>query len=153
MLGSDLPLHQFGWAAWHLESHSLWATEAFGLNDVSELRRGWRFVKEWLASQAADEVIEEMQQHVEGDTDRYMGVEAFRCCASTLPDDASQWRLYADDARGYSVSIDPMVDLGVAARVGASPIAEPPSNGRTVDIAALFREHRGLPLAVRNVYQ
>lgn len=150
-----VPIYHYTSAAGLLgivDNHSLWATEAFGLNDVSELRHGWRFVNKWLASQVVDEVIEEMQQHVEGDTDRYMSVEVFMCCASTLPDDASQWRLYADNARGYSIEIDPRVDLGVVARVSAPPTAKRPKDGKAVDIGALFREHAEVSPWLRVMY-
>ena len=106
--------------------HCLWATEAFGLNDVAELRHGWDFVKGWLEDQSEDEVVEEMMSHVQDPDAANPDVEVFMCCASTLSDDASQWRLYADAAHGYVIELDPSVELAVLSRPAAFPDGEEP---------------------------
>lgn len=36
-----------------LNGNALWATEAFGLNDLAELRHVWAFIREWLGEQPA----------------------------------------------------------------------------------------------------
>lgn len=98
-----VPIYHYPSAAAYLgiiENHCLWATEAFGMNDVAELRHGWEFVREWLGKQESDVAIDEMKSHLQDPDAASPEVEVFMCCASTLRDDVSQWRLYSDAARG-----------------------------------------------------
>lgn len=50
------------------------------------------------------------------------------CCASTRRDDTGQWRLYADNARGYAIELDPAQPLGVLARTDAFPDHKAPED-------------------------
>lgn len=115
-----------------LERKELWATEAAGMNDVAEVRQGWEFIRDWLTDQdSTDDVIEDLKfvagldqlspayDHPARSTD---GV--FMCCASTRPDDANQWRLYANSARGYCIELDGRVRLS-AVSDGRRPKALP----------------------------
>lgn len=91
-----------------LTSRTLRATEASGMNDTSEVLHGWEVVRDWLRTRPATEV-----------TGRLLGVltdrrgafptsasEVFVACASTQIDDANQWRLYADQGRGYAIELE-----------------------------------------------
>jgi hypothetical protein len=124
-----------------IEYHALWATEVFGLNDVSELTHGWDFIRVWLKAQVEDRVIEAMLDHVPESGDEAGTAEIFVCCASTLKDDASQWRLYADQARGYAVELDPDVDLAIGARNEAFPGGKPPAEYTTRQLGTMLRDH------------
>lgn len=87
----------------------LWASEAAGMNDRAEVRQGWKKVKKWLNSQPESEAVE-LLKHV---ADRPLAAphQVFVLCASTRPDDANQWRLYANGGAGYAVQLDPTVAL------------------------------------------
>ena len=114
-----------------ISKHSLRATEAFGLNDVGELRHGWAFIREWLAEQDQTEVlVQTLLQWTPQEGDASVGAGVYLICASTASDDASQWRLYADSGRGYTLEIDPIPALAVGARLDAYPDKEPPLAGR-----------------------
>jgi hypothetical protein len=114
------------------QGHALWATEAFGLNDVAELRHGWAFIRSWLDAQdKEDGVIRDLLEWLPADDDPDLAIGVFMCCASTLPDDASQWRLYADAARGYAIELDPAKPLGVLARMEAFPGGKAPDSLNT----------------------
>lgn len=106
-----------------IQTGHLWASEAAGLNDYSEITAGQAFVRSRWAELRGDfesrygtpptEVIDGVL------TGAYpklwvTGAEsAFVVCASKFADDANQWRLYADDGRGFSVELDTEVDLEV----------------------------------------
>lgn len=90
----------------------MWASDASGLNDRAEVRQGWEKINVWLSRQAKDDsAIELLRRHAR-DPHR-SGHEVFVLCASTRPDDANQWRLYASHGAGYTVELDPAVPLTV----------------------------------------
>ena len=120
-------------------SHKLRATEAFGLNDVAELRHGRRFIADWIDSQPGDAAVDAVKL-ILPDDDEEFGDAIFMCCASINPDDASQWRLYADATRGYSIELDPTVQLSVLARAGALPADRPTPPYRDNAIGTLLRD-------------
>ena len=100
-----------------VKEHALWATEAFGLNDVAEIRHGFQFIHSWLLTQDQGlEVVRDLIKWIPENDDPALARGVFMCCASTVPDDASQWRLYADGARGYTVELDSAEPLGVLGR-------------------------------------
>lgn len=102
-----------------IKLREFWATEASGLNDVAEIRQGWAFIRSWLKEQPDGHVqrlMREMASSSEGDdgvrgaphvTDNYI------LSASTIVDDANQWRLYGSGGRGYSLELDPTAPLVV----------------------------------------
>lgn len=87
-----------------VESRVLWASEANGLNDRAEVRYGWAKVRSWLEEQAASEEIDLLRIHAAKPINEEH--EVFILSASTRPDDANQWRLYANSGRGYAVELD-----------------------------------------------
>lgn len=106
-----------------VEHHELWASEATAMNDVAEVRQGWQFIRDWVASQQGDGrmagVLDLFAEHAAmNEADEaplgYPGTSPegiYMCCASTRGDDANQWRLYGADGHGYAVELDPSIGL------------------------------------------
>lgn len=98
-----------------VQTGTLRATEAFGMNDLAELRFGWAVIHDWLSDKLSkntdDEVIKQLLDLVP-DQDDNMADGVYLLCGTTLPDDASQWRLYGGRARGYNLALD--ADEGLA---------------------------------------
>lgn len=106
-----------------VEHHELWASEAAAMNDVAEVRQGWRFIRDWVSRQKGGRrtrgVLELIASHAEmSEADEsplgYLGTSPegiYICCASTRVDDANQWRLYGAEGRGYAVELNPLVNL------------------------------------------
>lgn len=100
-----------------LDSGTLWATEASGLNDAAEIVLGQRKVRELITALPESELKSEMQLAVEYvyDANGPDASDVFVLAASLQHDDANQWRLYADDGRGYCVELDSGMPLTVLA--------------------------------------
>lgn len=107
-----------------VESNRLRASEASGLNDLAEVRAGWRRVRQWLAAEPKSEAVDFLRSLAEEPLQEEH--EVFVLSASTAGDDANQWRLYANRGYGYAIELEPSVDL---APVSDSP-ARPRSPGR-----------------------
>ncbi|MGC3954676.1 MAG: hypothetical protein QM804_10555 [Propionicimonas sp.] len=117
-----------------VEHHELWASEAAAMNDVAEVRQGWRFIRDWVSRRKGDRrtrgVLELIASHAamsEADESPlgYLGTSpegVYMCCASTRVDDANQWRLYGAEGRGYAVELNPLVNLRAVV-----PGARPPA--------------------------
>lgn len=108
-----------------VQSGCLWASEASSLNDLAEVRRGWEVVRGWLeprrtASEGADLLADLAQDPLQ---EKH---EVFVLSGSTAADDANQWRLYAQNGRGYAVELSPNVQLAAVSR---TPEAKPPKAG------------------------
>lgn len=94
-----------------LGTGKLWLTNAFQLNDPSELYHGYRLMLERFAAR-----FSEHPAHVEQFALSLWkfssggGIEAsaayFVGSFSTLDDDLDQWRRYADDGCGYALAFD-----------------------------------------------
>jgi hypothetical protein len=108
-----------------VSSGTFWASEASSLNDLAEVRQGWEAIRRVLASMPDDETRDLLLAHAE----HPMGGrhEVFVLSASTAPDDANQWRLYADAGRGYVMELDGEVPLAALSTVPAPerPEVEP----------------------------
>ena len=95
-----------------LSSGNLWFSDVFTLNDTSEIKHGVNLACELLEHSVArpdttapieifaNAVINELQKNIES------SAYYFVCCFSTEEDMLSQWRLYADDARGFALGFD-----------------------------------------------
>lgn len=90
----------------------VWASEAAGLNDRAEIRQGWAKILEWSERQPGSDAMSLILDHARNPEKE--SHEVFILSASTRPDDANQWRLYAGAGRGYAVELDPSVPLVVA---------------------------------------
>ena len=99
-----------------IEHGELWASEAGGLNDYSEISAGRDFIREaWPAERDRFEsrydpdsatLLDQMIMQLGSDWWSTGPDGVFVLCASTVDDDANQWRLYADNGRGFSVELD-----------------------------------------------
>lgn len=106
-----------------IQNGHLWASEAAGLNDYSEITAGqafvrarWSEVREDFEARYGTPPTEVIDGVLTGAYPKLWvsGAEgAFVLCASRFADDANQWRLYADDGRGFSVELDTAVELEV----------------------------------------
>jgi Protein of unknown function (DUF2971) len=130
-----------------LESGTLRLTDAFQLNDPTELTHGLKLLDEAL-KEAADSGPSELgvfRNRMRSFVDQG-GVQAtahyFVGSFSLLGDDLPQWRSYADDARGYALEFD----AGELERAFAQPqggtfnTATFPVNYDDAEIANLYRE-------------
>ncbi|WP_104105425.1 DUF2971 domain-containing protein [Nocardioides sp. 616] len=104
-----------------VQGRVLWASEAAGMNDRAEVRQGWRKIRLWLDSQPAGDAVDLLRNHAKDPLRR--SHEVFVLCASTRPDDANQWRLYANRGNGYAVELDPAVSLTVATEYDVTPVS------------------------------
>jgi len=88
------------------------ASEASALNDLAEIELGWLAIKKWVSGPSASKRVE----HIAGlikDARRDPKHQVFVLSGTTAGDDANQWRLYADDGKGYAIELDGNVPLGV----------------------------------------
>lgn len=100
-----------------LTKQHLWASAASSLNDLGEVRQGWELIKEILASEPTSDVVELLTSFA--DDPHKKQHEVFVLSASIDGDDAAQWRLYANGARGYVIGLN-----GAAALAVVSPVAD-----------------------------
>ncbi|ACZ20267.1 hypothetical protein Sked_02980 [Sanguibacter keddieii DSM 10542] len=105
-----------------VQSGQLWATEASGLNDYSEIKEGesyigdrWREERERFTGILGREKADIVDEFLSGSIVLADGLDGvFVACASACKDDANQWRLYADNGRGFSVELDTSVRLEIS---------------------------------------
>jgi hypothetical protein len=102
------------------------ASEAASLNDLAEVRQGWAAIRRLLQGfdeSPGRELLVEL-----ADFPLDAAHEVFMLCASTVGDDANQWRLYAEGGRGYALGLDATVQLCAYSKYEAE--APPPEPGR-----------------------
>lgn len=98
-----------------LESQSIWASEAAGLNDLDEIHRGWDEIERYLdENDPGGDLGWVLHESVSSAKDPSQSV--FVACASSRPDDAAQWDRYASGGLGYALEFDASVAVGVKAR-------------------------------------
>ncbi|MBO3089496.1 DUF2971 domain-containing protein [Cellulomonas dongxiuzhuiae] len=111
-----------------IQNGTLWATEASGMNDLTEVVQGQKYLYEALtrllpAEPGTSGSVREALDGSNSLPEKPSGV--FVLCASLRDDDANQWRLYGDGGRGYSVELDSGVPLCV--RSPREPVPAPRS--------------------------
>ena len=128
-LGVDEVFHYTDSGGLHgiVSSDKLRATEGAALNDLNEVGDGLRFVHDWLTQQAQTSLGPNLAETFVHGRDLFTRV--YVLSASLLPDDAGQWRNYADGGRGYAVGIDPTVPLAVVAEGSRPPLTRLPDLG------------------------
>jgi hypothetical protein len=94
-----------------LESGQLWLTDAFSLNDPSELRHGFSRAIKLLSARAENgSVAHKLFCKNFAAFAQQEGIQRaahyFVCCFSAAGDDLGQWRAYADNGRGYALAFD-----------------------------------------------
>ena len=98
-----------------LRSGSVWASAASSLNDLGEVRQGWALIQKLFAAEPSSPVVDMLKRLADDPLKREH--EVFVLSASTDGDDANQWRLYADEGRGYAVELDASVALAAVSEV------------------------------------
>lgn len=98
-----------------IQSGTLWATEAAGMNDTSESELGWQALDSWIALSPPTfarallwKILREMTDH------GFRPPPPYVLCASLANDDANQWRLYGDRGHGYAIELDANAPLAVS---------------------------------------
>lgn len=107
-----------------MTSRELWATEASGLNDLSEVKLGRRRIRKYLsATLEADpsDVVKMLNEVARREAFDREYVPWFILSASLERDDAAQWRLYTGARAGFAVHLDTSVPLQVIAGDGRKP--------------------------------
>ncbi len=100
-----------------LEGGAIRASAAASLNDLGEVRQGWEMIRTLLAVLPTSAAVEMLQRFA---ADPMKGQhEVFVLSASTRGDDANQWRLYADQGRGYALEFDGAVRLAAVSDAAA----------------------------------
>ncbi|SDT36736.1 DUF2971 domain-containing protein [Jiangella sp. DSM 45060] len=101
-----------------VESGTLRASEASSLNDLAEIKQGWKFIRNWLDQQSDSKTVSYLRRLAgeDGSVGGPSQTEAFVVSSSTIGDDANQWRLYAAGGRGYAIELDPGTSLAVLAK-------------------------------------
>lgn len=97
-----------------LSSGQLWMTDMFALNDPSELHYGYSEAIERLRSSvgetdnAAGRYRQEFASQLENKTREKLKKSGhyFCCSFSRNGDDLGQWRMYADDGKGFALGFD-----------------------------------------------
>lgn len=127
-----------------LNHRSVWASAASSLNDLGEVRQGWELIRTILAAHPASEAVDMLAGFANDPLKRQD--EVFVLSASVDGDDAAQWRLYADEGRGYAIGLDGSAALAVVSEVpDPAPSAGKPSIGKLVkDHASVSPWHRVL---------
>lgn len=127
-----------------LTHKSVWASAASSLNDLGEIRQGWDLIRNILAAQPTSEAVDMLTGFAANPLKRQH--EVFVLSASIDGDDAAQWRLYADEGRGYAIGLDGSVALAVVSEVPATALKTgKPSIGRLAkDFASVSPWHRVL---------
>lgn len=95
-----------------ITSGQLRASEASSLNDLAEVKVGWREIKRWLANQPDTDALLHLRS-TSKKMHRTARHQVFVLSGSTAGDDANQWRSYADNGRGYAFELDGAIPLGV----------------------------------------
>lgn len=98
-----------------LKHKSTRASAASSLNDLGEVRQGWDLIKKILAAQPASPAVDMLTGFANDPLKRQH--EVFVLSASIDGDDAAQWRLYADEGRGYAIGLDGSAALAVVSEV------------------------------------
>ncbi|WP_169165058.1 DUF2971 domain-containing protein [Cellulomonas taurus] len=105
-----------------MTNRELWATEASGLNDISEFRDGLTYLGTWMRETGGPMTGRILSMLKE---DGYWAPsrpsEVFVLSATLDRDDAAQWRLYGGRQAGYAVELDPAVPLGVISGDSSEP--------------------------------
>lgn len=94
-------------------NRELWATEAPGLNDVSEIEQERRFISSGLPSTTA-KLSQLLMSFADGSrSSAARPSDVFVLAASLVGDDASQWCLQGGERMGFALELDTDVPLGV----------------------------------------
>lgn len=90
-----------------LETGKIWLTDAFSLNDPSEMRHGFSILVKILESKAKTKQEKCFAKLIHNCFNNIQKLGNFFICSfSENGDDLGQWRAYADDGLGYALGFD-----------------------------------------------
>lgn len=93
-----------------LADRALWATEANGLNDTSEVSEGRKLIHDYaqreLERNPNDTIMAMLAQVANQQLRTPVSTRVYVVSASLDPDDAGQWRLYGGKRAGYALHLD-----------------------------------------------
>lgn len=125
-----------------LEDRTLWATEANGLNDTSEVVQGRKLIAAYARSELDrdpdDAVMAMLAMAADPELRDPLTGRVYVISASLDPDDAGQWRLYGGARAGYALHIDTDRPL-VVVDEPPSHQAQTPSPGPLSGVASVTR--------------
>ena len=115
-----------------VKSGQLRASEASSLNDLAEVELGWAAVENWLRKHKKSRSAKYLKRMLE-DSRRDPKHQVFVLSGTTAGDDANQWRLYADQGRGYAIELDGSVALGVVSLDPKEDVHGTPAFGKITE--------------------
>ncbi len=90
-----------------LETGKIWLSDAFSLNDPSELRHGFSILTSILDKRAATKPEKGFAKLMQDSLGRIQDfAQYFICSFSASGDDLGQWRAYADNGHGYALGFN-----------------------------------------------
>ncbi|MCR6647295.1 MAG: hypothetical protein NVV70_03815 [Cellulomonas sp.] len=92
----------------------LWATEASGLNDPTEVSGGMARIFKWMNRHSAEPTVRKVLDVVPSAPEAFGRIYVLSACLDG--DDAGQWRAYGDGGRGCAIELDTSMPLTVKAR-------------------------------------
>lgn len=123
-----------------IQSGTLWATEAVGLNDSREVTAGQDELTRRISAEEDPEVRDILEDRLPPPLDESGPSGVFVLSASRRNDDANQWRLYGDGGVGYCVELDGTVPLVVRTekdRHDRETVHTRPDGGLVIDFGSM----------------
>ncbi len=97
-----------------VQNQELWASEASGLNDPSEVTGGLRRIYKWMNRNRSEPAVRKVLDVVPRPPEPFGRIYVLSACLAG--DDAGQWRTYGDAGRGCAIELDTSVPLTVKAQ-------------------------------------
>ena len=110
-------------------------SEASSLNDLAEVKLGWKAIEKWLAANAENSAGANSLKDLLKSSCRDPTHQVFILSGTTAGDDANQWRLYADQGRGYAIELDGAAPLGVVSLEPAKDKSDRQAFGKITEFA------------------
>lgn len=109
-----------------LQYQSIRASAAASLNDLGEVRQGWKLIRKILKGMPDSPSISMLKMLAKDPLRRPH--EVFVLSASMEGDDAAQWRLYGQGGRGYCLELDGSVALAAVSDPARHPLKSKPAS-------------------------
>jgi len=107
------------------------------MNDHSEVKDGWRFIRKYLSSIPKDETVQTLIDFASQPFTN--SAKCVYIASATLKrDDANHWRLYSDYGQGYVIEIEPQTPLAVITEKPAEAFITINGPSTTINFADVF---------------
>lgn len=97
-----------------VKNQELWATEASGMNDPSEVTGGLQRIYRWMNRNRSENAVRKVLDVVPRPPEPFGRIYVLSACLAG--DDAGQWRAYGDAGRGCAIELDTSTPLTVKAQ-------------------------------------